>query len=49
MAAEKLNAFKNLHVLILRVGYEEFTFFFASYLNASWSLQLGMAQLPPVA
>lgn len=48
MAAEKINMFKNLHALVLRVGDEDLTLFFASYLNASRSLQVGMGELPLV-
>jgi len=39
-AAEKINTFKNLQALVLRLGDEDLTVFFASYLNASPSLQV---------
>lgn len=49
MAAEKkMPLLKNLPALVLRVGDENLTLFFASYLNVSWSLQVGMGELPLV-
>lgn len=45
---KKMPSLKNLPALVLRVGDENLTLFFASYLNASWSLQVGMGELPLV-